>query len=62
MPNLSKGATKMKNNTARKFREIPSGYLVTGVDSHKKKHAEVAMTEDFMGRSKFKFTNSMACK
>lgn len=48
----------MKNNTARKLRQVPKGYLVMGVDPHKKKHAAVAMTQDFTTHSKFKFNNS----
>ena len=48
----------MKNSRARKLREVPAGYLVVGVDPHKKKHAAVAMTQDFVTRSKFKFNNS----
>ncbi|MDO8654842.1 MAG: IS110 family transposase [bacterium] len=41
-----------------KLRQIPAGYLVVGIDPHKKKHAAVAITEDIMVRSRFKFTNS----
>lgn len=48
----------MKNNTARKIRQIPSGYLLVGIDPHKKKHAAVIMTQDYVVRSKFKFSNS----
>ena len=48
----------MKNSTARKLRQVPKGYLVMGVDPHKKKHAAVAMTQDFTTHSKFKFNNS----
>jgi transposase len=48
----------MKNSTARKLRQLPKGYLVMGVDPHKKKHAAVAMTQDFTTHSKFKFNNS----
>ena len=35
----------MKNSAARKLRQAPAGYLAMGVDSHKKKHAVVAITE-----------------
>jgi len=50
----------MKNNAARKLRQIPAGYLTIGVDPHKKKHAAVAITENLMVRTKFKFDNSRA--
>jgi transposase len=48
----------MKNNAARKLRQVPVGYLRVGVDPHKKKHVAVTMTEDFLAQGKFKFTNS----
>jgi len=32
----------MRNTAARKLKQIPRGYLVMGVDPHKKKHAAVA--------------------
>ncbi len=48
----------MKNNAAKKRKQVPAGYLVVGVDPHKKKHAAVFMTQDFMTRSKLKFDNS----
>jgi hypothetical protein len=48
----------MKNSTARKFKQVLVDYLVIGVDAYKKKHAAVAMTQDFTTRSKFKFNNS----
>ena len=48
----------MKNSTARKLKQVPKGYLVMGVDPHKKKHAAVAVTQDFTTHSKFKFNNS----
>ncbi len=48
----------MKNTTARKLEQLPRGYLVVGVDAHKKKHAAVAVTQDFTTHSKFKFSNS----
>jgi transposase len=48
----------MKNNAARKLRQVPAGYLTIGIDPHKKKHAAVAITEDLMVRTKFKFANS----
>jgi len=48
----------MKNSTARKLKQVPKGYLVMGIDPHKKRHAAVAMTQDFTTHSKFKFNNS----
>jgi len=48
----------MKNNAARKLKQVPAGYLMVGVDPHKRKHAAVAMTQDLVVQSKFKFTNS----
>ena len=48
----------MKNSTAKKCKQVPAGYLVVGVDPHKKKHAAVFMTQDFMTNSKLKFDNS----
>jgi transposase len=48
----------LKNSAARKLRQVPVGYLRVGVDPHKKKHVAVTMTEDFLVRGKFKFTNS----
>jgi hypothetical protein len=32
--------------------------LVIGVDPHKKRHAAVAITQDFTTRAKFKFDNT----
>jgi len=52
------GATKMKNSTARKLRQIPAGYLLVGIDAHKKKHAAVVKTQDAFTRAKFKVSNS----
>jgi len=48
----------MKSTVARKLKQVPQGYLVMGVDPHKKKHAAVAITQDFTTHSKFKFDNS----
>src|SRR4030042_3359078 len=48
----------MKNRTAKKLKQIPAGYLAIGIDPHKKKHAGVAITEDLMVRTRFKFDNS----
>lgn len=50
----------MKNSAAKKLRQVPDGYLVVGIDPHKKKHAAVAITGNLMVRAKFKFTNSGA--
>jgi len=49
----------MKNHTARKIKQIPSGYLLIGIDPHKKKHAAVIMTQDYVVRRKLKFSNSL---
>ena len=57
-PNLSRRNHQMKNSTARKLKQVPKGYLVMGIDPHKKRHAAVAMTQDFTTHSKFKFNNS----
>mgnify|MGYP001028991129 CR=1 FL=1 len=48
----------MKNSAARKLKQVPEGYLVIGVDPHKKRHAAVAITQDFTTQAKFKFDNS----
>ena len=48
----------MKNNTARKLRQVPPGYLIMGIDPHKKIHVTVAMTQDTIIHTKFKFANS----
>jgi Transposase IS116/IS110/IS902 family./Transposase. len=48
----------MKNSTARKLKQVPREYLVMGVDPHRKRHAAVAVTQDFTTHSKFKFNNS----
>ena len=48
----------MKNSAANKLRQVTQGYLIVGVDPHKKKHAAVAMTQDFTIRCKFKFNNA----
>ncbi len=37
----------MKSTAARKLKQVPQGYLVMGVDPHGKKHAAVAITQDF---------------
>ena len=48
----------MKNSAANKLKQVPVGYLIVGVDPHKKKHAAVVVTQDFTTHSKFKFNNS----
>jgi len=49
----------MKNTRQRNASKSQRGrYLVVGIDPHKKKHAAVAMTQDFTTHSKFKFNNS----
>jgi len=48
----------MKNIAANRLRQVPEEYLIVGIDPHKKKHAAVAMTQDFTIRCKFKFNNS----
>ncbi len=48
----------MQNTAARKLKQVPKGYLVVGVDPHKKKHAAVTMAQDFTTHSKFKFNNT----
>jgi transposase len=48
----------MKNTAAWKLKQIPEGYLVIGVDPHKKRHAAVAITQDFTTQAKFKFDNT----
>jgi transposase len=48
----------MQNTAARKRKQVPEGYLVVGVDPHKKKHAVVAITQDFTTQAKFKLDNT----
>jgi len=48
----------MKNNATRKLRQVPAGYLMVGVDPHKKRHVAVTITGDFLVQDKFKFPNS----
>lgn len=48
----------MENRAARKLKQIPAGYLTIGIDPHKRRHAAVAITEDLMARTRFKFGNS----
>jgi transposase len=48
----------MQNTVAMKRKQVPEGYLVVGVDPHKKRHAAVAITQDFTTQAKFKFDNT----
>jgi transposase len=48
----------MYNAAARKRKQVPEGYLIIGVDPHKKKHAVVAITQDFTVQTKSKFDNT----
>ena len=48
----------MENTAARKRKQVPEGYLVVGVDPHKKRHAAVAITQDFTTHAKLKFDNT----
>lgn len=48
----------MKNTAARKLKQVPKGYLIVGIDPHKKKHAAVAITQDFTIHDRFKFDNT----
>jgi len=48
----------MENTLARKLKQVPEGYLIKRVDPHKKKHATVAITQDFTVQAKLKFDNT----
>ena len=48
----------MQNSAARKLKQVPEGFLIVGIDPHKKRHAAVAITQDFSIRDKFKFDNT----
>jgi transposase len=48
----------MQNTAARKLKQVPEGYLIVGIDPHKKKHAAVAVTQDFTLRDRFKLDNT----
>jgi transposase len=48
----------MENTLARKLKQVPEGYLIIGVDPHKKKHAAVAITQGFTVQAKLKFDNT----
>src|SRR4030065_1613845 len=58
-PNLKQeGPSQRENTAARKRKQVPEGYLVIGIDPHKKRHAAVAITQEFSIRDKFKFDNT----
>jgi transposase len=48
----------MKNIAAKKLGQVPEGYLIIGIDPHKKKHAAVVITQDFSIHDRFKFDNT----
>src|SRR4030042_6687332 len=50
--------SQMENTAARKRKQVPEGFLIIGVDPHKKRHAAVVITQDFSIRDKFKFDNT----
>jgi transposase len=58
-PNLKQEEpSQMQNTAARKLKQVPEGYLVVGIDPHKKKHAAVAITQDLTIRDRFKLDNT----
>jgi len=48
----------MQNTAARKLRQVPEGYLIVGIDPHKKRHAAVAITQDLTTHDRFKLDNT----
>lgn len=48
----------MKNSTALKLGQLPKGYLIVGVDAHKKSHVAVVMDERALVLRKVRFANS----
>jgi len=48
----------MGSSVAAKMKKVPEGYLVIGVDPHKKKHAAVIITQDYTTLAKLKFDNT----
>ena len=48
----------MKNTAARKRKQVPEGYMIIGIDPHKKKHAAVAITQDLTIQARFKLDNT----
>jgi hypothetical protein len=58
-PNLrQEEPSQMQNTAARKLKQVPEGYLIVGIDPYKKKHAAVAITQDFTARDRFKLDNT----
>ncbi len=43
----------MQNTAARKMKQVPEGYLVVGIDPHKKTHAAVAIAQDVVQSESF---------
>lgn len=48
----------MKNSTAKRLRQIPPGYLIVGIDPHKKSHVAVAISQDAVVRRRWRFGNT----
>ncbi len=48
----------MYDTAAKKRKQVPEGYLIIGIDPHKKRHAAVAITQDFTMQTKFKIDNT----
>ena len=48
----------MKNNTASKLAQVPAGYLIAGVDPHKRRHAVVIINQGAVVQRKFMVSNS----
>lgn len=48
----------MKNNAARKLKQVPSNCLLIGVDPQKKTHVAAVMTHDLVIHTRFKSSNS----
>jgi transposase len=58
-PNLKQEEpSQMQNTSARKLKQVPEGYLIVGIDPHKKKHAAVAITQDLTIHDRFKLDNT----
>ena len=58
-PNLKQEEpSQMQNTVARKLKQVPEGYLIVGIDPHKKKHAAVAITQDLTVHDRFKLDNT----
>lgn len=50
----------MKDSTTHKLAQIPPGYLMVGIDPHKRQHAAAVMTHQAQVTTKFKVANTMA--